>query len=128
MTPGPPRLFAVIETPAFSVLVSGYERKEHSKLRADIAWLTDKLRVSPEVMGDRPPGLQELALPIYKARCKDSCHRVGQRAGWRIFYAVNKDALKVLLLFLYHKGECENPGTEFLIQKLEKAFGLGTQP
>jgi len=82
---GPSRYFAVGETPAFSLLVTEYEKQGHSALRADLAWLNDKLKLSPETMGDRPPQLQKLRLPIYKTRCKDSCHGIGQSGGWRVY-------------------------------------------
>jgi hypothetical protein len=73
-------------------------------------------------MGDHVPELGELALPIFKTRCKDSCHRIGASGGWRIYYAIHKQAGKVFLLFLHHKKEYENPGGRFLPQKLERAF------
>ena len=78
-------------------------------------------------MGERVPQLQNLALPIYKTRCKDSCCNIGQSGGWRIYYAVNKDTRNIFLLFLHHKREYEMPRLEFLIQKLERAFQSGLE-
>ena len=66
--------------------------------------------------------LSQLALPIFKTRCKDSCHGVGASAGWRIYYAVHKEAQKVFLLFIHHKKEYELPRQGFLLQKLERAL------
>jgi mRNA-degrading endonuclease RelE of RelBE toxin-antitoxin system len=118
--------FVVVHTPAFSSLAKEYE-KQHRQLAADIEWLDEKLRLSPETMGERVPQLQNLALPIYKTRCKDSCHNIGQSGGWRIYYAIKKDAQKVFLLFLHHKKEYEKPRLDFLIQKLEKSFATGLE-
>ena len=65
-------------------------------------------------MGDHVPEFRGLALPIFKTRCKDTCHRIGASGAWRIYYVVNKPAKKVFLLFLHHKKEYENPGVKFL--------------
>ena len=51
--------------------------REHSKLEEDLFWLTGRLAEAPEQMGDHVPELGGLALPIFKTRCKDSCHRIG---------------------------------------------------
>jgi mRNA-degrading endonuclease RelE of RelBE toxin-antitoxin system len=116
----------VVRTPAFGLLLAGYG-KAHRKIEEDLAWLESKLKLAPQMMGERVPQLQNLALPIYKTRCKDSCCNIGQSGGWRVYYAVNKDTRKVLLLFLHHKRECETPRLEFLIQKLERAFQSGLE-
>lgn len=113
--------YVVVRTAAFGLLLADY-RKAHRKIEDDLAWLESKLKLAPEMMGERVPQLQNLALPIYKTRCKDSCCNIGQSGGWRIYYAVNKDFHKVFLLFLHHKREYETPRREFLIQKLERAF------
>ena len=120
-----PKAFGVVRTPAFVSLLKDYEKHGHRKLDGDIAWLEDKLKLSPEALGERVPQLQNLALPIFKTRCKDSCHNIGSSGGWRIYYAINKDERKVFLLFLHHKKEYENPSINFLVQKLEKAFESG---
>jgi hypothetical protein len=119
--------FTVIRTPAFDLLAGQYAR-DHPKLEADIAWLTGRLAEAPEQMGDHVPELGGLALPIFKTRCKDSCHRIGASGAWRIYYALNKPAEKVFLLFLHHKKEYENPGAKFLLQKLERAFTPPAKP
>jgi hypothetical protein len=119
--------FSVVRTPAFILLLKDYEKHGHRKLGDDIAWLEDKLMLAPEVIGECVPQLQNLALPIFKARCKDSCHNIGQSGGWRVYYAINKDAHKVFLLFLHHKKEYELPRLDFLVQKLEKAFVSGLE-
>jgi len=119
--------FTVIRTPAFDLLAGDYAR-DHSKLEADLAWLTGRLAEAPEQMGDHVPELGGLALPIFKTRCKDSCHRIGASGAWRIYYALNKPARKVFLLFLHHKKEYENPGAKFLLQKMERAFIPAAQP
>jgi hypothetical protein len=118
--------FVVVRTPAFKLLLKDYERS-HRALDDDIAWLEDKLKLSPEQLGERVPQLQNLALPIFKTRCKDSCCRLGQSSAWRIYYAFNKESRRVFLLFLHHKKEYENPRIEFLVQKLEKAFVSGLE-
>jgi mRNA-degrading endonuclease RelE of RelBE toxin-antitoxin system len=123
---GPATNYVVVRTPAFGLLLADY-RKAHRKLEDDLAWLESKLKLAPEMMGERVPQLQNLALPIYKTRCKDSCCKIGQSGGWRIYYAVNKATRKVFLLFLYHKREYETPRLEFLIQKLERAFQSGLE-
>jgi hypothetical protein len=68
--------FSVIRTPAFDLLAGNYAR-EHPKLEADLAWLIGRLAEAPEQMGDHVPELGGMALPIFKTRCKDSCHRIG---------------------------------------------------
>ncbi len=113
--------YTVIRTPAFDLLASEYAR-EHPMLDEDVDWLTGRLAESPDTMGDHVPELRKLALPIFKTRSKDSCHRIGASGAWRIYYAVNKPAGKVFLLFLHHKKEYEKPGAKFLLQKLERAF------
>jgi hypothetical protein len=113
--------FTVIRTPAFNSLAVDYGDK-HPKLADDLAWLMGRLAEAPELMGDHVPELRGLALPIFKTRCKDTCHRIGASGAWRIYYAVNKSKSKVFLLFLHHKKEYENPGAKFLMQKMERAF------
>jgi hypothetical protein len=113
--------YAVVRTPAFDLLAAEYAR-EHPKLEDDLKWLLGRLAQAPDVMGDHVPELGRLALPIFKTRCKDSCHRIGAPGAWRIYYAIHKTAGKVFLLFLHHKKEYENPGAKFLLQKLERAF------
>jgi hypothetical protein len=115
--------FTVIRTAAFDMLAEQYSI-EHSKLETDIAWLTGRLAEAPEQMGDHVPELRGLALPIFKTRCKDSCHRIGASGAWRVYYALNKTATKVFLLFLHHKKEYANPGARFLAQKIERALTL----
>lgn len=113
--------FTVIRTPAFDALASGYAR-EHPRLEEDLKWLLGRLAEAPELMGDHVPELAKVALPIFKTRCKDSCHRIGASGAWRIYYALHKPAKKVFLLFLHHKKEYQNPGAKFLLQKMERAF------
>jgi hypothetical protein len=119
--------FTVIRTPAFDTLTRDYAR-DHSKLELDLNWLTGRLAEAPEQMGDHVPELRGLALPIFKTRCKDSCHRIGASGAWRVYYALNKPATKVFLLFLHHKNEYGNPGAKFLVQKIERAFASSTKP
>jgi hypothetical protein len=119
--------FTVTRTPAFDLLVGEYTRG-HPKLEDDISWLTGRLAEAPEQMGDHVPELGGLALPIFKTRCKDSCHRIGASGAWRIYYALNKPASNVFLLFLHHKKEYENPGSKYLLQKMERAFTSPAKP
>ena len=119
--------FTVTRTPAFDLLLAEYAR-EHSKLKDDLDWLAGRLAEAPELMGDHVPELGKLALPIFKTRCKDSCHKIGASGAWRIYYALNKETKKVFLLFLHHKKEYENPGAKFLHQKMEKAFASAAKP
>jgi hypothetical protein len=119
--------FTVVRTTAFDLLMVDYQKAGHRKLDEDIGWLEEKLALAPEQLGERVPQLQNLALPIFKTRCKDSCHGIGQSGGWRIYYAVKKDAHRVFLLFLHHKREYENPRLNFLVQKLERAFKSGLE-
>jgi hypothetical protein len=119
--------FTVIRTPAFELLAADYAR-EHPKLEEDINWLAGRLAEAPELMGDHVPELGRLALPIFKTRCKDSCHKIGASGAWRIYYALHKAAKKVFLLFLHHKKEYENPGARFLFQKMERAFASAAKP
>lgn len=120
-------VFTVVRTPAFDLLAAEYAR-EHPKLEDDLKWLLGRLAQAPDVMGDHVPELGRLALPIFKTRCKDSCHRIGAPGAWRIYYAIHKTAEKVFLLFLHHKKEYENPGAKFLLQKLERAFTSVPKP
>ena len=53
---------------------------------------------APELMGDHVPELGKLALPIFKTRCKDSCHKIGASGAWRIYYALHKPARKTQIL------------------------------
>ena len=101
--------FTVIRTAAFDLLAADYAR-EHPKLKDDLDWVAGRLAEAPELMGDHVPELGRVALPIFKTRCKDSCHKIGASGAWRIYYALNKSAKKVFLLFLHHKKEYENPG------------------
>lgn len=119
--------FTVIRTPAFDRLAEEYAR-EHPKLDTDLDWLIGRLAEAPELLGDHVPELSGLALPIFKTRCKDTCHRIGASGAWRIYYAIHKPAVKVFILFLHHKKEYENPGLKFLLQKLERAFASGPKP
>jgi hypothetical protein len=119
--------FTVIRTPAFDLLAGSYA-STHSRLEADLDWLIGRLAQAPEQMGDHVPELGGLALPIFKTRCKDSCHRIGASGAWRIYYALHKPATKVFLLFLHHKKEYENPGARFLLQKMERAFTQAAKP
>lgn len=83
------------------------------------------MKLAPEQIGERVPQLQNLALPIHKTRCKDSCHSIGASGGWRIYYALNKETRKVFLLFLHHKREYELPRMDYLVQKIERALESG---
>jgi len=118
--------FAVIRTPAFERLFADYRRQP--KLEDDLKWLLGRLAEAPEQMGDHVRELSGFALPIFKTRCKDTCHRIGASGAWRVYYALNKPAQKVFLLFLHHKSEYENPGRKFLFQKIQRAFGSATNP
>jgi hypothetical protein len=113
--------FAVIKTQPFSTLLEEVARK-HPALHMDLEWLIGRLAMAPEMMGDRVVDLAKLPLPIFKARCKDSCHALGSSGGWRIYYAVNKTAQKVFLLFIHHKKDYEMPRQGFLLQKIERAL------
>ena len=68
--------YTVIRTPAFERLVEDYS-KQHRRLGEDVEWLAGRLATAPEFMGDHVPELKGLALPIFKARCKDSCCSLG---------------------------------------------------
>lgn len=114
--------FTVVETPAFAALVGAYVKDGHRKLPDDLEWLTDRLAEAPEHMGDHVPGLKKLPLPVFKARCKDSCHRLSASSAWRGYYAIHKTNRRVFLLFLHHKKEYGNPGSGFLVQKMERAL------
>jgi len=61
--------FTVIRTPAFDLLAGDCAR-EHSKLEADLSWLTGRLAEAPEQMGDHVPELGGLALPSSKPAAK----------------------------------------------------------
>jgi hypothetical protein len=113
--------FQVIRTPSFDSLLVDV-RREHPALERDMTWLIGRLSVGPEAMGNRVMELSTLALPIFKTRCKDTCHGVGASGGWRIYYAVSKGASKVFLLFIHHKREYDQPRAGFLLQKLERAM------
>lgn len=119
--------YTVVRTPAFDLLAADYAR-QHPKLEEDLKWLVGRLEEAPDLMGDHVPELARLALPVFKTRCKDSCHRIGASGAWRIYYALHKPPKKVFLLFLHHKKEYENPGARFLLQKLERAFGSAPKP
>src|SRR5690606_10943268 len=68
--------YSVIRTPAFDLLAKGYGNS-HPKLEDDLTWSIGRLALAPEQMGDHVPELGGLALPIFKTRCKDSCHKIG---------------------------------------------------
>ncbi len=114
--------FSVVETPAFSALVADYVKGGHRNLPDDLEWLKGRFAEAPELMGDHVPGLKHLPLPVFKARCKDSCHRLSASAAWRVYYAIHKEKRAVFLLFLHHKKEYENPGKDFLMQKMQRAL------
>ena len=95
--PGP---FTVVETPAFAALVADYATKAgHKKLPDDLDWLKGRMAEAPERMGDHVPGLKGLPLPVFKARCKDTCHRLSASAAWRVYYAIHKEKQCLFLLF-----------------------------
>ena len=119
--------FTVIRTPAFDLLAAEYTR-QHPKLEENLSWLIGRLAEAPDLMGDHVPELGNVALPIFKTRCKDSCHKIGASGAWRIYYALNKTTKKVFLLFLHHKKEYENPGAKYLLQKLERALTSAPTP
>lgn len=120
--------FTVVETPAFTALVAGYVKQGHRNLPEDLEWLAGRLAEAPEQMGDHVPGLKKLPLPVFKARCKDSCHRLSASAAWRVYYAIHKEKRRVFLLFLHHKKEYENPGTKFVEQQMERAMTQNPPP
>lgn len=97
--------------------------RQHSKLEHDLGRLAE----APDLMGDHVPELRDMALPIFKTRCKDSCHRIGASGAWRIYSAVHKPAAKLFLLFLHHKKEYENPRPKFLQQKIEQAMASASK-
>jgi hypothetical protein len=113
--------FNVIRTAPFDALMAD-TATEHPRLEADLNWLIGRLATAPEAMGVRVTNLAKLPLPIYKTRCKDSCHGLGASGGWRIYYAVDKAAAKVFLLFIHHKKDYELPRQTFLLQKIERAM------
>jgi hypothetical protein len=113
--------YVVIQTKPFDTLVADYTRG-HPKLQEDLDWLIGRIAVNPECMGNRVPELAKLQIPIFKTRCKDSCHSLGASSGWRIYYAVNKTSEKVFMLFIHHKKDYELPKQGFLLQKLERAL------
>ena len=100
--------YRVVRTPAFNLLAEEY-RGEHPKLVEDIEWLTGRLAQAPEQLGDHVPELRGLALPIFKTRCKDSCHRIGASGAWRIYYAISKSAGKVILSFFTTRRNTRTP-------------------
>jgi hypothetical protein len=114
-------VFAVIRTPPFNSLVAD-AAGDHAALDPDLDWLIGRLGTDPQRMGDHVTNLAKLRLPIFKTRCKDSCHSLGASSGWRIYYALDKDRETVFLLFLHHKKEYELPRQGFLLQKLERAL------
>jgi len=81
-----------------------------------------RLASDPERMGDRVTNLAHLRLPVFKARCKDSCHCLGPASGWRVYYALDKEGNQVFLLFIHHKKDYEIPRQGFLLQKLERVL------
>ena len=90
--------FTVIRAPAFDLLAADYAR-EHPRLKDDLDWLAGRLAEAPEPMGDHVPELGPLALPIFKTRCKDSCHKIGASGAWRIYYALHKRRRKCSCFF-----------------------------
>jgi hypothetical protein len=117
--------FAVIRTLPFDSLAQDNAR-EHPAFEEDLEWLIGRLAEAPDRMGNHVPELSKLALPIFKTRCKDSCHRLGASGGWRLYYAIDKPAAKVILLFIHHKKDYEIPRQGFLLQKLERALPPAT--
>lgn len=75
--------YSVIRTPAVDLLAKDYG-KTHANLEDDLTWLIGHLALAPEQMGDHVPELGGLALPIFKTRCKDSCHKIGSSGAWRL--------------------------------------------
>ena len=114
-------MFVVQRTPPFQAQLDALQRK-HPSLERDVDWLRGRLEQAPDAIGDHARQIRA-ALPVFKTRCKDSCCNLSAREGWRVYYAIDKAARKVWLLFLIHKKEAENPGKDFLKQKIERAFG-----
>lgn len=113
---------ALERTPAFVALLENYQENGWPKVQEDILWLEGRLQNAPALMGDQVPGLKNLPLPIFKARCKDRSLNIGSSGGWRVYYAIRKEPPKVFMLFFHHKREYENPGLKFLLQKIERAL------
>jgi hypothetical protein len=97
---------------------------QHPKIDSDMSWLEGRLSLAPDAMGDRVPGLK-LPLPVFKTRLKDSCCNLSAQGGWRVYYAVSVQTVRVYMVFFHHKKEIENPGMVFLQQKIQKAFEVG---
>jgi hypothetical protein len=114
-------VFTVQRAPPFQAQLDALQRK-HRGLERDVDWLRGRLEQAPDAIGDRVRQIRA-AFPVFKTRCKDSCCDLSAREGWRVYYAIDKKAQKVWLLFLIHKKEAENPGKDFLKQKIERAFG-----
>lgn len=115
--------FTVKQTKPFVVLLADEEGR-HPNVSEDLKWLSGRLEISPESMGDHVPKLK-LNLPVFKARLKDGCCNLAAREGWRVYYAVSKKTMTVYYLFLHHKKEIENPNRDYLQQKLAAAFEQG---
>ena len=113
-------MFNVESTPPFKEQVKELLSK-HRAIESDIAWLSGRLCQAPGAIGDRVTQIKA-ALPVFKCRCKDSCCKLSSREGWRLYYAIQKEMKTVFLLFLIHKHEQENPGKNFLEQKITRAF------
>lgn len=76
--------YTVIRTTAFDLRAADYAR-QHSNLNQDLDWLNGRLAQAPDLMGDHVPELGQMAFPIFKTRCKDSCHKIGASGAWRIY-------------------------------------------
>jgi len=107
------------------VVLAGEYIEGHSEFESDLEWLEGRLAVSATKMGDHVKGLKNLNLPVFKTRLKDSCCKMSAKEGWRLYYAVSNETMKVFMLFVFHKHEMDNPATKFLQQKLQKAFEEG---
>jgi hypothetical protein len=113
-------VFQVIQTPPFKQELRA-SLKKHPKLESDINWLEGRLKQAPGAIGTHVTQIRA-ALPVFKTRCKDTCCNLSSREGWRVYYAINKNTKTVFLLFFIHKKEEENPGKEFLKQKINRCF------
>ena len=90
--------------------------------------MESKLKLSPEQLGERVPQLQNLALPIFKTRCKDSCCKIGQSGGWRIYYAINKDKRKAAQDYISIAKDTKNSVDDIFAVINDKDYAFTLSP
>jgi mRNA-degrading endonuclease RelE of RelBE toxin-antitoxin system len=97
--------------------------KKHPTLTSDIEDVKKVLNIRPDA---QPPlsyqidglGIKSCVIKVKKI-ASDSFKGRGRNSGFRLVYAYLKEAERIVLVELYHKGEKDNEDRERILQNFE---------